>query len=320
MKLKHVLLLLILLKAFPSFSMQADTLKLYYNLNDFKLSSDDQVKISSLKDSANNKALVKIFGYGDNTGSKAYNLILSVNRANGAKAYLLSLNKTMKISAKGIGQIHSPGEDPKTGYALNRRVEIIFSKPIVVIKQPAPAPPVAVAPPAPAPAPVAAPAPAPAPVVAPPAPAPAPAAAPADTTTEDALSKINNLSTLDVGGSISLPELTFKPGRHVLESESVPYMDALLATMKKHPTLNIEIQGFICCDYRKKDGFDSDTRKYELSLNRAKTVYDYLVTNGIDANRMKFNGLGNTKPKVYPEKTDKDREANRRVELVILSK
>jgi len=311
MKLKSFLLLLVFLKALPSFSQtkKPDTIRAFFNLNDFKVSSDDQLKISSIKDSMNNKAVVKILGYGDNTGTPEFNKTLSIKRAADAKAFLMSLNKSLKVTAKGMGQIQSPGQDPKTGFQFNRRVDIIFEKPIVIVAQVPPPPPA----PAPAPrdtTPIAAPA---------PAPPPAPQVAAVDTSNAG-LAKINQLAKLEVGGSISLPELTFIPGKHELDNDSKPYMDALLATLKSHPTVSVEIQGFICCDYRKKDGFDSETKKYELSTNRAKTVYDFLVANGIDASRMKYVGLGNTKPKVFPEQTNSDREKNRRVELVVLSK
>ena len=60
-----------------------------------------------------------------------------------------------------------------------------------------------------------------------------------------------------------------------------------------------------------KEAIDKDTRKRELSKNRAERVYKYLQTRGISKTRLIFKGYGNTQP------LGKDSEYDRRVELVI---
>ena len=94
------------------------------------------------------------------------------------------------------------------------------------------------------------------------------------------------------------------------ESESV--LVQLFQIMKTNPTLKIEIQGHICCN---------PLEVQDISTKRAKTVYDYLVKNGIDKNRMDFKGFASSRP-IYPlpEKDEAERIANRRVELLILEK
>jgi outer membrane protein OmpA-like peptidoglycan-associated protein len=62
---------------------------------------------------------------------------------------------------------------------------------------------------------------------------------------------------------------------------------------------------------------DLDTNTLELSLNRAKAVYQYLADNGIDAARLSYKGFGHKHPLVYPEDTEEKRTTNRRVELKI---
>jgi outer membrane protein OmpA-like peptidoglycan-associated protein len=54
-----------------------------------------------------------------------------------------------------------------------------------------------------------------------------------------------------------------------------------------------------------------ETRKRELSKNRAERVYKFLHSRGIGKVRMTFNGYGNTQP------IGKDEQFDRRVELVI---
>lgn len=54
---------------------------------------------------------------------------------------------------------------------------------------------------------------------------------------------------------------------------------------------------------------------------RIKTVFDYLVNNGIDEMRLHYRSFGSTRP-IYPlpEKNEQEHIANRRVEIEILAK
>lgn len=121
-----------------------------------------------------------------------------------------------------------------------------------------------------------------------------------------------------VGASLVLEGLSFIPGRHYPLATSQPALESLVLTMKKYKNLKIEIQGFICCDYRQYDGLDEDTGQLILSKNRAKFVYEYLIQQGIDSERLSYEGYGSSKPKIFPEVTEADMQANRRVEIMIV--
>jgi outer membrane protein OmpA-like peptidoglycan-associated protein len=57
----------------------------------------------------------------------------------------------------------------------------------------------------------------------------------------------------------------------------------------------------------------------QLSVNRAKAVYDYLEDKGIETNRMAYKGFGATKL-LFPDARSEDRmKKNRRVEILIIS-
>lgn len=133
------------------------------------------------------------------------------------------------------------------------------------------------------------------------------------------LSKI--LQDSKEGESFVLSEIHFEEGRHVLVKSSKPALNSILQALKDIPSLQLEIQGHMCCDDALTvDGFDIDTKEFMLSYNRAKAVFDFLVQNGIDASRLTYKGYGTRKRLVFPEKTDKDRDENRRVEFLITKK
>ncbi|WP_318507802.1 OmpA family protein [Bacillus sp. T3] len=61
------------------------------------------------------------------------------------------------------------------------------------------------------------------------------------------------------------------------------------------------------------------TSNWELSGARASSVLHYLQNNGISPNRLRFIGYGEYKP-VAPNDSDKNRESNRRVNIIVLRK
>lgn len=114
------------------------------------------------------------------------------------------------------------------------------------------------------------------------------------------------------GTRIIIKNIFFYQNSFGMMPTSKPAMDELIAIMMKNPTLVIEVQGHICC-------IDADRRN--LSLDRAKQVRRTLEANGIDQKRVKVKGFGVTHPKYpIPEANEEQALANRRVEIMILSK
>ena len=74
--------------------------------------------------------------------------------------------------------------------------------------------------------------------------------------------------------------------------------------MQQNTKLIVEIEGHT-------DNVGSEIHNLKLSENRAKAVYDFLVVNGIDANRMSYIGFGENQP-LASNKTDEGRSRNRR--------
>jgi outer membrane protein OmpA-like peptidoglycan-associated protein len=296
MKLKKLLFLLILLKAASACSCQRDTVKLFYNINQKELSPRHKTTLDSLSRLLGDTTTVHIWGFADYLGKRDSNYTLSKARAETVKNYLLNLhNGNRSIIAGGKGQVDAATKNrTPLGEQVNRRVDIIIEKQSPKIK-------IAVVP-------------LKEPVII------RKNIPPVKKTDDSVYSRIKDLPKMNVGDSVSFKELTFIPGRHFLRQAAIYYMVALKDCLKANPNLKIEIQGHICCQFDGKDGLDFDTNKNNLSLARAKFIYDYLIDEKISPDRLRYKGLGSKEPKVYPEMSAEDQNQNRRVVIVLLGK
>lgn len=117
---------------------------------------------------------------------------------------------------------------------------------------------------------------------------------------------------LIVGDRIYLEHIFFDRGSSKLTMKSKKELDRVARLLMKYKNLEFEIQGHICCTPSfQKEAIDKDTKKRELSKNRAFAVYKYLVSKKINSNRMTHKGYGNTQP------LGKGAEYDRRVEFLI---
>lgn len=128
------------------------------------------------------------------------------------------------------------------------------------------------------------------------------------------------ISQMKVKDTFVLPNVNFVGGRHVWLPKGQSEIVKLLKILKENPTLEIELQGHICCDYENFDGEDLDLKTFNLSFTRANAIKEFLLKHGIDSNRITAKGLGHLNPVTYPEETELDKTKNRRVEVVLLKK
>lgn len=112
-----------------------------------------------------------------------------------------------------------------------------------------------------------------------------------------------------VGAVIKLDRVFFETAKWALLPESHEQLGELIALMNEYPSMKIEIHGHT--DSRADDDYNE-----KLSKNRTKSVYEYLVQNGIDKERMKYIGFGEKKP-IADNDTPEGRQLNRRVEFVV---
>jgi OOP family OmpA-OmpF porin len=140
--------------------------------------------------------------------------------------------------------------------------------------------------------------PAPMPKAAPPAPAPAPAPAP-----KAAPKPVKEKVTMAA-------ETNFDFDKAVLKPEGKAKLDDLVGKLK---AVNLEV--VIAIGHT--DSIGSKAYNQKLSVRRANSVKAYLVSKGIEANRIYTEGKGETQP-VADNKTKEGRAKNRRVEIEVV--
>ncbi|MCH2046316.1 MAG: OmpA family protein [Saprospiraceae bacterium] len=114
---------------------------------------------------------------------------------------------------------------------------------------------------------------------------------------------------IEVGKAIQLDRVFFETSKWALLSESTEQLDKLVDLLNKYPTMEIEIHGHT-------DSRGSDSSNQTLSENRTRSVYEYLLEQGIEESRLGYVGYGEEKP-IADNDTAEGRQMNRRVEFVV---
>lgn len=122
------------------------------------------------------------------------------------------------------------------------------------------------------------------------------------------------LSTNASGKSIILKSLNFYNNSGEIIPASQPVLKELLDVMNKYPKLKIDIQGHICCQ-----SIEEAEKIEDIAKVRALAIYTYLSNNGIEKDRLSYQSFKSTKPLFsIPEQNEEERNANRRVEIMII--
>lgn len=118
------------------------------------------------------------------------------------------------------------------------------------------------------------------------------------------------LKPIEVGETVVLRNIFFEYDEYTLLPKSKVELKRLVNLLKNNPELNIRIQGHT-------DSQGDEQYNQELSENRAKAVYEYLVERGIDQGRLAYKGFGESQP-IATNKTEEGRAKNRRTEFVVV--
>ena len=290
MKFKKIVGLLFLICLSSSIKSQekSNKLSLYFPTSGYKLDTSS-INTLELNIPILNVDSIYVYAFCDNRGSEEFNLALSEKRKESVISWLKKSPTVnglpYSINSQSFGELKPLNENrDELDWKLNRRVDVMwtFKKPISKKE-----------------------------VV----------SIKSNGIQKDS-SKVNLKEQIEKskksGASLVLPNINFIGGRDEFREESYESLRELLAIMKEQTDLKIEIQGHVCCTDG-RDGPNILTGKGNLSEDRAKAVYDYLVRNNIAEKRMRYKGFAGSKKLVYPEVTESDQQKNRRVEIQVLS-
>lgn len=119
------------------------------------------------------------------------------------------------------------------------------------------------------------------------------------------------LQKFELGKISKLEQVYFAAGLPEILEESYPQLNRLRDLLILNPGISIEIHGHVNLDE------NSAKKAQKLSKQRALMVKKYLVENGIEPERLYPIGFGSTKPVYAKPQDENQKEANRRVEILI---
>jgi outer membrane protein OmpA-like peptidoglycan-associated protein len=108
---------------------------------------------------------------------------------------------------------------------------------------------------------------------------------------------------------VSMSDVLFDTGKFSLKPGARERLAKVAGILLAYPSLNIEVGGYT-------DNVGSDSMNQTLSENRAASVRDYLVNQGVLTNSVSAKGFGNSLP-VASNANSAGRQQNRRVELLV---
>lgn len=108
---------------------------------------------------------------------------------------------------------------------------------------------------------------------------------------------------------VSMSDVLFDTGKYSLKPGAREKLAKVAGILLAYPGLNIEVGGYT-------DNVGGDSMNQTLSENRANSVRDYLVQEGVATGSVSSKGFGNTMP-VASNDNSAGRQQNRRVELLV---
>ena len=260
----------------------------FFETDKYIISDSEKLKLKGFIESQDISTIssISIYGYCDDRGSISYNKILSQNRANTVKSFLvynqLDNEKIVSSSGKGEVELNIQNKSEIDAYrSKNRRVNISISytndrsslKGKGETSKTGNKILIIKGPP------------------------------------NENIDKLNE--DFKVGDKIRFENLYFEIGYSFLIPESKKELEKIAEILAKRENIFFTIEGHVCCTSDTRDAIDNTTKKRNLSVARAKYVYDFLSEKGIKKYRMKYAGM----ERKYP--LGGDPKYDRRVEFLI---
>jgi len=260
--------------------IKKDRISLYYKTDIYNLSIEQKEEIANFIKYYNDTKIYKIviIGSADFMGTNTYNLNLSKNRALKVSSFIKE-DHNIKVQIKALGEQKNPyNYKPVKGILHHRKTSIICEYILPKSKS-----------------------------------------IKQNYKSSKKTNYLNKLATLNKNKTLRLKNIHFHYGKATLTKSSKPELTNLLQVMRKNPKIIIELEGHVCCGKSKFTEYDIE--KYEhttLSTKRARKIYDYLISKDIDSARLRYKGYEFSKPLYYPERNERHKYLNRRVEVKII--
>lgn len=117
------------------------------------------------------------------------------------------------------------------------------------------------------------------------------------------------MKKVEVGKTYDLHDIYFATNSYVLTQQAKAVIDLFVEFLNENQTVKVEIQGHT-------DNVGNDNDNQILSERRAEAVYDYVISKGISAARLRYKGYGETQP-IASNDTAQGRAKNRRTIFLI---
>lgn len=277
--MKYFLIIFLLLNT-SVFSQSELKHDVYFNTDEYDVPLTEENRLLLFISSLDTVAIEKIsiYGFCDDRGTNDYNLELSQNRADAIKMmfsdYGIDQDLITNVNGKGEILLKVLNEDEVSKIrGLNRKVEIIVEPKRDSKKE---------------------------------------------EKVDETPKENKKITTKDIadgtvkkGDKIRLDKIYFKTNYSYITSDSKKTLEELAKILVEKKNVYFTIQGHVCCTQNSRDAIDKKTQKRNLSVARAKYIYDYLARKGVDKKRMKYVGLRRKFPLGGDPKYD------RRVEILI---
>lgn len=260
------------------FSQTQYTHDVYFNTDEFIVPKTEENRLLLFISKLKNIEIesVVIYGFCDDVGADSYNLVLSQQRADAIKNIFSNneISETLIRNVDGKGEILLKiinEKDILKIRGLNRKAEIIVTEKIPEVKE---------------------------------------VVVKKDTVKNPTITE-QIKGNLAVGDKILFKNILFKTGYSTVLSKSKKTLEEIAKALVERDDIYFTIQGHVCCTKYTRDAVDKRTKKRNLSVARAKYVYDYFAKKGVAKNRMRFVGMRRRFP------LGGDPQLDRRVEIVI---
>jgi outer membrane protein OmpA-like peptidoglycan-associated protein len=108
---------------------------------------------------------------------------------------------------------------------------------------------------------------------------------------------------------VNMSDVLFDSGKYTLKTDTKVSLAKVAGILQAYPGLKLQVEGYT-------DSVGGDDYNQKLSENRASTVRDFLVSQGVQMNNISAAGYGKNKP-IADNGTTAGRAQNRRVQLVV---